>query len=69
MIVNIKLRTQNIFDVDSRINEIREIKEWLDELTEWQEDKYSMKVHFQGRKLAVWFEDDEHAILCKLRWS
>lgn len=69
MIVNIKLQTNDIFDVESRLVEINQLRVWLDELTEWQPDSYTMRFHSSGQRVQVWFEDDEHAILCKLRWA
>ena len=69
MNVRIKLRTRNIFDVESRLIEVEEIREWIRELVEWDDDKFSIKFSHEGCVMVVWFDDPEHAIMCKLRWS
>ena len=69
MIVYVRLKTNDIFSVDNRLAEVREMKEWLDELVEWDKSKYSLTFHSSGARLVIWFEEDEHAIMCKLRWS
>lgn len=68
MIVTFKLRTTDIFNIEARVNEVQEIKEWLDELVEWDDTKYKMTIHSSGARCTVWFDNHEHAIMCKLRW-
>lgn len=69
MQVQIKLKTKDIWDIESRVTEIQEMKEWIDELVEWDKSKYSFNFHASGAKLVIWFEEQEHAIMCKLRWA
>lgn len=64
--VNIKLKTKDVFDIESRLAEINQLRAWLDELTEWQPDGYTMKFHSSGQRIMIWFKDQEAAIMCKL---
>jgi hypothetical protein len=69
MQVCVKFDTKDIFNIEARIEQAQEMKEWLDELVEWDERKYKMHFHSSGNKLIIWFEEQEHAIMCKLRWA
>ncbi len=64
--VNIKLKTKDVFDVESRLAEINQLRTWLDELTEWQPDGYTMRFHSSGQRVMIWFKEQEAAIICKL---
>lgn len=64
--VNIKLKTKDVFDIESRLAEINQLRTWLDELTEWQPDGYSMRFHSSGQRVMIWFKEQEAAIICKL---
>ncbi len=66
--VQIRLKSNNIWDIDSRLNEVNQIRYWLDELTEWQPEYYSIRIHSSGGIMDVWFKKEEHAIMCSLRW-
>lgn len=52
-------------DGDSLTEKFRQIKEWADEITEWQGD-YSMRAGVGH--IDIWFKFPEHAALCALRW-
>jgi hypothetical protein len=69
MIVYVKLQTKDIFNIESRIEEIQEMKDWIDELVDWDSSKYSFNFRSSGAKIFIWFEEPEHAIMCKLRWA
>ena len=69
MIVRIKLKDHFLFDIDSRVAEVIALRDWLDELVEWDRSKYELKVHAQGTRAIIVFDEIEHAIMCKLRWS
>jgi len=69
MQVQIKLKTKDIWDIESRVAEIQDLKEWIDELVEWDSTKYAIHFHASGAKIIIVFEEQEHAILCKLRWA
>lgn len=69
MIVRIKLKEHTLFDIDARTAEVIELRDWLDELVEWDREKYELKIHAQGTRAIVVFDEIEHAIMCKLRWS
>jgi hypothetical protein len=69
MIVRIKLKEHTLFDIDARTAEVIELRDWLDELVEWDRSKYELKVHAQGTRAIIVFDEIEHAIMCKLRWS
>lgn len=67
--VPIRLRTRNIWDVEDRLIEINEIRTWLDEITDWQLDMYELRFHSSGQKCVAWFADEQHAMLCALKYS
>lgn len=67
--VPIKLKTQNIWDTESRLIEINQLRVWLDEITEWQPDMYELRYHSSQSRCTAWFEKEEHAVICALRWS
>jgi hypothetical protein len=66
--VKIKLK-ENIWDIAGRIEDIQTIRDWIAELTEWQEDEYTMNIYSSGGIMDVWFKKEEYATLCALRWS
>jgi len=49
--------------------EVVEIKEWLDAQVNWQPDQYELKFLAHSNALNIWFKDEKHATMCKLRWS
>lgn len=67
--VRIKLRTNNIWDTTSRVNEVCEIRDWVKEQCGWAEDRFEIKIHSMGAIMDVWFEDPADAVMCSLRWS
>ena len=67
--VKIPFRTVSIFDVVGRINEIKQVREWIDELVEWQLDQYEINIVRTENRIDVWFREERHAIWCTLRWS
>jgi hypothetical protein len=69
MNIQITLKTNDIWDITSRVNEIAEIREYICELVEWDDTLFDIRYHSSGRKMIVWFEQDEHALLFKLRWG
>jgi hypothetical protein len=69
MNVHIKLNTFDIYDIDSRMQELAEVREWISELVSWNEKMFAITYRGSEQKIIVWFEKDEHATLCALRWS
>jgi hypothetical protein len=69
MNIQITLKTTDHWDVESRLNEVTAIREWIEELVEWNQDLYQIRFHSSGHRMIVWFEHDKHAMLFKLRWS
>jgi len=67
--VCIPLKTKDIYDVDSRLDKIRELIFWINQLVEWQTDQYSFHTRYTSDILDVWFKDEKHAIMCVLMWS
>ncbi len=67
--VAIRLRTRDIWNVESRLIEINQLRAWLDELVEWQPDMYTLRFHSSGQRLNAWFVDEKHAAACALRWA
>lgn len=66
--VRIQLRTNNIWDVRSRVEEIRDIRDWVNEQCGWQKDRFEIKIHSQGATMDIWFEEESHAVACALKW-
>jgi hypothetical protein len=64
----ITLQTRDIFNIDQRIAEVGEIKDWLDAQVNWQPDQYELKFLASCNAIDVWFTDERHATMCKLRW-
>jgi len=69
MNVQITLKTTNHWDVESRVEEVTKIREWVEELVEWDSDLFQIRFHSSGQKMIVWFEHDEHAMFFKLKWQ
>ena len=67
--VQIKLKTNYIWDLDSRLDEVRTLREWICEQCTWDEDKFEIKIHSQGAIMDVWFENETDAVMCALRWA
>lgn len=66
--VRIKLRTNDIWDIDSRVNEVREIRDWIGNQCHWDPDLFEVKIHSMGATMDVWFEEERHAVACALKW-
>lgn len=50
---------------------IGEIIEWVNELVSWDDSKYFMRYRSGTTEtyyLDVWFEEEQHAMWCSLRW-
>ena len=69
MNIQIDLKINDLFDVEGRLARLQEIKDWIDELVEWDANLYEIRYHSSGQKMIVWFENVEHAMLFKLVWS
>lgn len=67
--VTIPLRRKDIWNISETIEEIKTIRDWLDEATLWQEGHYTMRVAVEAKELDVWFLDEKIAMLCILRWA
>lgn len=59
---------KDVYDIDGRVAELREINEWIEELVEWQPNMYTLRVHSSGRIIDVWFLKEQHATWFALRW-
>jgi hypothetical protein len=67
--VRIKLKTNNIWDTSSRVEEVREIREWVEQQCSWDPDNFEIKFHSMGNVMDVWFEHEQDAVMCTLRWA
>ncbi len=67
--VQIKLRTKSIWDVEARVEEVGEIRDWIKQQCGWDPDSYEIKFRSTDSILDVWFEDERDAIMCALRWA
>lgn len=65
----INLKTTDIWDIKSRLDEIEEIRDWIEEQVGWNKDKYVIQYKSSGQQLLVWFEEERDAMMCILRWS
>ena len=66
--VSVKLRN-DIFDVESRVNKVREIRGWVNEQCGWTEDRFEGRIHSAGSIMDIWFEHEKDAVMCALRWA
>ena len=55
--------------IEARADKVKEIRDWIDEQTDWQSDVYSMIYAANKSELHVWFKEEKHAMMCVLRWS
>ena len=69
MIVQVALKTTNIFDVAARVAEVFEIRNWAEELVGGDKEMFEFTYSASSGKLNVWFENEEHATLFALRWA
>ena len=67
--VKIKLQTTNIWDLNSRIVEVSTIGKWVQKQCNWDEERFEIKVHSMASVLDIWFEDEQDAMMCALRWG
>ena len=66
--VRIRLKSNYLWNVESRVNEIREIRDWVNEQCGWTEDRFEVHIHSSGSIMDIWFENEKDAIMCALRW-
>jgi hypothetical protein len=68
--VPVRLKPRDlVWDWEEHLIEINELRTWLDEITEWQPGMYELRFHNNGSRCVAWFADEQHAMLCALRWS
>lgn len=67
--VPVRLKIKEIWNWEQRLIEVNELRVWLDEITDWQPDMYELKFHSSGSQCVAWFADEQHAMLCALRWT
>lgn len=68
-LVTVPLTNNDIFDLQSRIEEVHIIREWVCELVGWDETKFKIRYLGSSDSLNIWFDDEKHAMLCALRWQ
>lgn len=66
--VDVPLRTTYIYDIEARVNEVRDIVDWVDEQVGWQKDQYEVNIRVSSAKIVFWFKDEQIAMLTALRW-
>ena len=64
----VPLKTNNIFDTQTRLDEVKTIMEWVNELVEWDKSRFEVSYSSQGNGLTIWFRDEQDAVFCQLRW-
>lgn len=52
----------------TRIDQVRIIRDWVNEQIGWAENRFEIKTHSSGGSMDVWFEDSKDATLFSLRW-
>lgn len=68
--VKVKLLTDiNLFDIQTRVEEVHTIRDWVMELVGYDETLFDMKYMSDGEYLNIWFDDEKHAMVCQLRWG
>jgi hypothetical protein len=66
--VKISLRT-TIFDLQGRMHEIDEMREWVNVLVNWEYSQYLYNVITVTNEVYFWFKQEKHAMMCALRWA
>ena len=68
--VSVRLKPRDlVWEWEDRLIELNELRAWLDEITEWQQGMYELRFHSSGSRCVAWFADEQHAVLCALRWT
>ena len=67
--IQIKLKTNNIWDVMSRVEEVVEIREWVERQCFWNPDNYDFNFRSSTGIIDIWFKNERDAVMCALRWS
>lgn len=69
--ISVPLRHLDIWDISRSVDEIKRLREFIDELTEWQHDMYTIRYKTSGgqRHVDIWFKEEKHAAFFALRWS
>ena len=67
--ISVRVTISNWWHWETKLIQINELRTWLDEITEWQPDMYELKFHSSGGQCVVWFADEQHAMLCALKYS
>jgi hypothetical protein len=68
--VPVRLKPRDlVWEWEDHLIELNELRAWLDEITEWQPGMYELKFHNNGSRCVAWFADEQHAVLCALRWT
>lgn len=65
--VKIQLKTKDIWDVELRVREVSEIRDWVTEYVGWDQDRF--EIQLSTGCIYVWFENEQDAVMCALRWS
>lgn len=66
--IQIKLRTNNIWDVESRVEEVVDIRKWVEKQCNWNSDNFDFNFRSSAGIIDIWFKDERDAIMCALRW-
>ena len=67
--VFVSLKSRDLWNINSRLDEIADIRDWILELVEWNKDKFYIRYLSATERLDIWFEEERHAVACALRWS
>ena len=68
MNIQISLKS-DVFDLSERLDEVQDIRDWINELVLWDKTLYQLSFHSSGEKMIAWFEHDEHATLFALKYA
>lgn len=67
--VFVVLKSKDIWNVKSRLDEIADIRDWILELVGWDKDKFYIRYLSATECLDIWFEEERHAVACALKWA
>ena len=67
-VVYVPLKTYDTYNIETRVEEVKTIIDWVDEQCEWDRNRYEAKILVTSATIQFWFRDEHVAIMTALRW-
>lgn len=56
-------------DLETYKKQVEELQDWLEQISNWQPDQFRVVRSHLARRFHIWFRNEHHATLCRLKWS